>query len=421
MQFVLNPKSVCDYDVAVIGAGTAGVFAAIAAARMGTKTILVEKNSTLGGTMTSAGVNFPGLFYAWGKQIIGGPCWEAIERTVKLGGATLPKFQYKAQEHWHEQILVSKFVYRSVLFQMCQESGVDILTNTMLSHIEEIENGVTLLVTTKEGVCQINTKVVIDATGDANVVSLAGYSTVKSAVQQPATPQNHLSGYVFEEIDLEQLRENYEKADFPLQISENTIINCLKGHKFDIHVPCEDAQTSQGKTKLECDAVNLMTKLYVFCRSIQGLENLTVDYYAEETGVRETVRIVGEKTLTAEEYINGKHFDDSVCYAFYPIDLHIINGIKQKFFEDNIVGEIPYGALIPRGSKRILCAGRCISSDTDANSAVRVQAPCMAMGQAAGCAAAISAKENISVKEVPFSLLCHSLTEVGAIVPKQNV
>ena len=161
-----------------------------------------------------------------------------------------------------------------------------------------------------------------------------------------------------------------------------------------------------------------MLKLYTFCRGIRGLENLTIDYYAEETGVRETVRIVGEKTLTAEDYINGKHFDDSVCYAFYPIDVHVMDGINKKFLEDNVVGEIPYGALIPKCAKRILCAGRCISSDTDANGAVRVQAPCMAMGQAAGCAAAISAKNNISVKNIPFSLLCSNLEEIGAIVPK---
>ena len=76
--------------VAVIGGGTAGVFAAICAARTGAKTVLVEKNSMLGGTLTVAGVNFPGLFYAWQKQIVAGPCWDAILECVKLGGAKLP-------------------------------------------------------------------------------------------------------------------------------------------------------------------------------------------------------------------------------------------------------------------------------------------------------------------------------------------
>jgi len=418
MQFVITPKSVSECDVVVIGGGTAGVFAAISAAKNGVKTILVEKNSTLGGTMTTGGVNFPGLFYAWGKQIIDGPCWDAVKRTVELGGAVMPEFQFKPEKHWHEQILLDKFVYRSVLFQICMENGIEIITNSMVSYVKDDDDGVVLLITSKEGVHQINTKVAIDATGDANVATLAGYSTVKSNPQQPATPQNHISGYVFEDIDLEQLHSEFAKANFPSQITENKIRGCLKHHKFDIHIPCKDAETSQGKTKLEYDSIELVLKLYTFCRGIRGLENLTIDYYAEETGVRETVRIVGEKTLTAEDYINGKHFDDSICYAFYPIDVHVMDGINKKFLEDNVVGEIPYGALIPKCAKRILCAGRCISSDTDANGAVRVQAPCMAMGQVAGCAAAISAKNNISVKNIPFSLLCSNLEEIGAIVPK---
>lgn len=420
MQFVINPKAISESDVVVIGGGTAGVFAAISAAKNGVKTILVEKNSTLGGTVTTGGVNFPGLFFAWGKQIIAGPCWDSVMQTVKLGGAMLPEFQYKPEEHWHEQIRLNMFVFRSVLFKMCLENNVEVLTNSMVSSVKEDADGVALLITAKDGTYQINAKVVIDATGDANVASLAGYSTVKSATQQPATPQNHIIGYDFEEIDFEQLHQNFNKANFPSQITENKIKSCLRNHKFDIHIPCRDAETSEGRTKLEYDAIELVLNLYTFCRGIRGLENLQVDYYAEETGVRETVRIVGETTLTAEDYINGKHFEDSVCYAFYPIDLHIINGIKQKFFEDNKIGEIPYGALIPKGAKRILCAGRCISTDTDANSAVRVQAPCMATGQVAGCAAAISAKNNIVVKEIPFHMLCRSLKEINAIVPKDN-
>jgi hypothetical protein len=303
---------------------------------------------------------------------------------------------------------------------MCLENGVQIITNTMVTYVEDKVDGVVLLVTAKDGVHQINAKVVIDATGDANAVALAGYDTVKSEQQQPATPQNHISGYVFENIDFERLHRAFEKADFPSHITEKNLIHYLERNKFNIHIPCHDAHTSQGRATLESDAISLMMKLYSFCRSIRGLEGLTVDYYAEETGVRETVRIVGEKTITAEEYISGAHFEDSVCYAFYPIDLHVMNGIRQIFFEDGKIGEIPYGALIPKGSKRILCAGRCISSDTDANSAVRVQAPCMATGQAAGCAAAIAAKKNIGIKDVPFFLLCHDLESLGAIVPKNN-
>ena len=100
MHFNCEILKVLSADVVVIGGGTAGVFAAISAARNGNKTILVEKNSMLGGTMTAAGVNYPGLFFAWGKQIIGGPCWESIERTVALGGAVLPSISFHPKHHW---------------------------------------------------------------------------------------------------------------------------------------------------------------------------------------------------------------------------------------------------------------------------------------------------------------------------------
>jgi hypothetical protein len=168
---------------------------------------------------------------------------------------------------------------------------------------------------------------------------------------------------------------------------------------------------------VEQDAYALLLKILRFYRRIPGLENLTVDFVAEETGIRESNRIVGEETVFAEDYITGKAYPDAVCYAFYPIDLHVMDGIRQKFFDENKVGQIPYGALIPKNANHLLVAGRCIASDTDANSAIRVQAPCMATGQAAGCAAAACAKEGLPVKTLPFSLLREKLEAIGAIVP----
>ena len=156
-----------------------------------------------------------------------------------------------------------------------------------------------------------------------------------------------------------------------------------------------------------------------FYKDIKGLENLHVSFVAEETGVRETNRILGESIITAEDYINGKLYSDSVCYAFYPIDLHVMNGIEQEFHKENVVSKIPYTALIPKGSKRLLVAGRCMSSDTMANSGLRVEAPCMATGQAAGCAAAIAAARGINVMDVEYTELCLKLEAIGAIVPKE--
>lgn len=124
--------------------------------------------------------------------------------------------------------------------------------------------------------------------------------------------------------------------------------------------------------------------------------------------------------ITADDYINGVCFDDAVCYAFYPIDLHIPPyNVKQVFFKENVCATVPYRALIPKGSQHLLVAGRIVSSDTDANSALRVQAPCMAEGQAAGCAAAIAAKQNIPVSKVDYEQLVRELKRQGAIVPNR--
>ncbi len=406
------------FDVAVVGGGTAGVFAAIAAARTGAKTVLVEKNSILGGTVTVGGVNFPGLFHAWGEQIVAGPCWEAIERTAALGGANLPVISYHPQHHWDEQVLVSPFVFTSVLFEMCRESGVEVIGNAMLTAVSETAEGVTLAVTCKEGVSLIKAAVAIDATGDANLCQMAGLSVVKSEEQQPATLQNHLVGYTLNEEIREDVVRRFPDADLPACVTAADLVSYLHQRKINLHVPCVDADTSRGKTSLESRTFADMLRVYRFYKGIHGLENMQLALLASETGVRETNRVVGEHIITAEEYINGQNYADAVCYAFYPIDLHVMHGIEQTFHQEGVVSKIPYRALIPQGAAHILCAGRCISSDTYANSAVRVQAVCMATGQAAGCAAAIAAKSRACVAEVPYAALRDALHTIGAIVPK---
>ena len=418
MKISLNISEKKNCDVLVVGGGTAGVFAAIAAARNGAKTLLVEKNSILGGTMTVANVNFPGLFFAWGNQIIAGPCWEAIERTVALGGAVLPKISFRPEKHYHEQIRVNRFVYTAVLFEMCKEVGVEVLTNAMLSAVDETEEKVCAVVTTKTGLKKIEAKIVVDATGDANVVAMAGYPVEKSIVQQPATLQNHLSGYDYQEVSREDVEKALKQAGLPEHITADSLMHDLLRNKFDVHIPCTDADTSEGKTQVEQQAYELLLKLYCLCRNIPKLENLVIDYVAEETGIRESNRIVGEEQILAEDYIVGKMYQDAVCYAFYPIDRHVMNGIEQKFHDEYVVSKVPYGALLPKNTKRTICCGRCISSDTYANSGVRVEAVCMATGQVAGCAAAIAVKTNDVLKNVTIKELCKRLEMIGAVVPK---
>ncbi len=419
MDITLKIKNNLSADVAVVGGGTAGVFAAIAAAKTGADTVLIEKNGVLGGTMTVANICFPGLFFAWGKQIIGGPCWDSILKTVELGGGRLPEISFKPEHHWEEQISLNRFVYTTVLFKMCEEAGVKIICNSMISHAENTDTGIRLIATGKKGLYTIDAKVAIDATGDANLTEIMGYPLQKSETLQPATLNNRIDGYNIDELTIDDIREAYEKADLPSHIVPNALYNHLKNHFINIHTLCDNADDSVSKTRLEMNARYDVLKVVNFYKSIKGLEDLYVSFAPEETGVRETNRILGESVITAEDYINGKTYSDSVCYAFYPIDLHVMDGIEQKFHKENVVSKIPYSALIPKGSKRLLAAGRCMSSDTLANSGLRVEAPCMATGQAVGCAAAISALRNIDVTDVDYQELCNKLEAIGAIVPKE--
>lgn len=419
MQYSCDIKRTVSADVAVIGGGTAGVFAAISAAKTGAKTVLIEKNNILGGTVTVANVNYPGLFFAWGKPIIDGPCMEAVRRTIKAGGAVMPKISRKPEYHWQEQILLNRFIYTAVLFQMCDEAGVTVLCSAMISDVIEKKDGLCLIVTDKSGLLQIKAKKAIDATGDANLCQIAGYAVEKSAEQQPATLQNHISGYDISAIPTEEIRNGFSRACLPDFVTADDLIRYLRIQKIDMHVASVDADTSEGKTALEKRAYYQTLKAYEYLRSMKGLEGLRIDFAAEETGVRETNRIVGEATVTEEDYIGGKFYPDSVCYAFYPIDRHVPDGIVQRFHEEDVTAKIPYRALIPKKSKHILCAGRCISSDIYANSAVRVEAVCMATAQAAGCAAALAAESGAEVKKVPYPSLCRALEAIGAIVPKE--
>jgi hypothetical protein len=150
-------------------------------------------------------------------------------------------------------------------------------------------------------------------------------------------------------------------------------------------------------------------------RAQKGVARLT--HLQPETADRESYRIEGETVITVDDYAAGRLFEDALCHAFYPVDLHTRDGVKPKPLAKGTVPTVPLGALIPRGSRNLLVAGRCVSSDRLANSGLRVQASCMAMGQAAGAAAALAAKTNTTPHDVPLESIRELLRSHGAIVP----
>ncbi len=410
------------FDVLVVGGGVAGCFAAISAARTGAKVLLIEKNGMLGGTTTTGMVNFPGLFHAWGKQIISGPCWESIMRCVERKGAVLPPFPYKSEHHNRQQILVDVFTYTCILDEMCQEAGVSLLFHAMVSEVKEQSDGVRTLLTTKDGYREVISHTLIDATGDADALRLAGCAYEVSETTQPATLIDDLDGYDPSAIDEAAFRSYittcYQKGTLaPEDFQGQDFYRQLVRKRIHMHIPAPGAHTSEGRTDLELRARKTLSRIISCLSAFPGLEGIRVSRFGKECGVRESVRIVGEQTVTAEEYLSGIVRPDSVCHAFYPIDLHRKTDIKQIFLKDGIVPCVPYGCLIPAGRKYLFVAGRALSSDSDANSALRVQATCMATGQVAGVAAAICSGKHCTAPEVPMPLLKEKLHQIGAIVP----
>lgn len=136
-----------------------------------------------------------------------------------------------------------------------------------------------------------------------------------------------------------------------------------------------------------------------------------------EASFRESYRIEGETVITVDDYTSGRVFDDAVCYAFYPVDLHTKTGVRPAPLKRGVVPTIPLSALVPKKSRNIMVAGRCVSSDRLANSGLRVQASCMAMGQVAGVTAALAAVENTTPLQVPLNDIREMLVQHDAIVP----
>lgn len=374
-------------DVVVVGGGTAGTIAALQVARAGAKTALIERGSQLGGTTTVGGVAFPGLFHAWGKQVIAGIGWELVRKTVEMDGGTLPDFTKEARPHWRHHVLINPFLYAALAEEACLLAGVSIHYYEFPLSIENAADGWIVECVGPGTRRRLSCRQLIDCTGGADVVGMLKLPRLREEETQPGSM-------------LFKLGDAFRAGRERLQA---------------VYVHGADSSTSVTRTQATLAGRQAMLKEIRKSPAQKRLVQMQT-----EAAFRESYRILGETVITHEDYVTGRRFKDAVCNAFYPVDLHTRNGVQPKPLANGIVPTVPLRALVPKGSRNILVAGRSVSSDRLANSGLRVQATCMAMGQAAGATAALAAQRKTAPLEVPFDEISRLLCDHGAILPGQG-
>lgn len=436
-------------DVLVVGSGPAGLAAAVAAARSGASVRLVERFGYLGGNLT-AGLVGPCMtsFSLDGQtQLVRGVFDEFIRAMEARGGAVHPS-QTKGGTPYSGFIrfghdAVTPFdpeAAKRVAQEMVLAENIDLLLHTWAVDTV-VENGVLrgVVVANKSGMSYLPAGAVIDATGDGDIAALAGAEFAMGregdGLMQPMTLFFRI-GNVDDEA-VEQYKRDHPEELFPFQsiVEEATrtgrytlprrgvqLFKTLEPGVWRINttrVLGLDGTDAADLTRGEITARRQVDVLMDFFRQeLPGLADCTLIDTAATIGVRESRRVVGEYELTLDDLVTGRHFDDVIAVAGYPVDIHSPSS-DQGPFDDGIPPtaneyEIPYRSLVPAQVDGLLVTGRCISATHEALAAVRVMPPSFAMGEAAGIAAAQAVDAGHPVRAAGVEQLQAELIRRGA-------
>ncbi len=420
------------FNVVVVGGGVAGFTAAVAAARTGANTALIEDGGALGGVLT-AGLNPQiGIFYAYKKQVISGIGWELCKRLEKQGFAKIPNFNEidTSLGGIPSNVKVNPAMAEAEMLAMCKESGVKLFFHTKAVDAVVKEEKVTaLLAADKNGLRLFKASVFIDCTGDGDFAVFCGAEYQKSEVLQPGT-----YGYAFQTENLGTLNEEALRTAFDDARSKGELLHgdfwpeyhapiknfFIEGGDNANHVSF-DGSDADALTNAEIEGRERMARMLKFAKT---QAEISVYPGAAKVSARETRRITCDYEMSVTDFLMGKLYEDSVCYGYYNMDLHS-DKKGQAFDEENqplpprVIPAIPYRSFTVKGFTNLLVAGRCAGLDRRVMGALRVKAPCMAMGEAVGTAAALSLPSG-NVKTVNIQTLKNRLSENGAIVPKEN-
>ncbi len=415
-------------DVLVIGGGTAGHIGAIQAGRAGVRVSVVEAGTMLGGTMTEGGVFMPNHFHSGTRPVVRGIPWELYLESRQIEGI-LPKAAEKRRPvdtpGYYSHINIP--IYASVAEQAALKAGVRLHYGEFVGEIRP--DGNRWEVTSYgRGIRRITSAVeIIDASGDADGARALGLEVEKAPARQPGTLQ-----YRIEDIDMQQVwkgevQKIYEEAaasgrlkpgDWAYFDSYPFLWYLQMGGHNATHIYGCDTSDADGQTNANIRGRERMLRMYRFVREeIPGAERAVLKNMYARALSREGYRVIGEHRITTQEFMEARGYPDQICYAFNYIDLHNEeSGCDEIFHEsENMLPKVPFRSLIPKGSNRFLVAGREIASERKALAGLRAQCTCMAMGQAAGAAAALAVRRGVPSRQIPAEDIVALTVEHGAV------
>lgn len=439
-------------EVLVVGAGPAGLGAAIAAARNGAKTLLVERYGFPGGNLTTSMVNPIFTFHdIHGRKVIKGITDEMVSRMVAVGASV----GHVTDMTFDNASMTPFDPERSkvVLLEMLEESGVDLLFHTLVTDVQVNDGRIeAVVVENKSGRQAICPRYIIDCSGDADVAALAKVPFSKGreedGAMQPSTLYFRIGNVdnaalrQWMKANREVLKDNptdkeieSQKAMAFLGLNEwinqaiadgeldsetapRVLMYELPNNQFSVNttrLQHIDATNAADLSKAEISLRKQVLQVYEFLKKhIGGFAGSYILDTAVQVGTRESRHIKGDYTLTQEDILQGASFEDGISCGTFAIDIHPPHGKKQIFTgSGRAVYEIPYRSLLPVGIDNLLVAGKTISATHTAFGSVRVMATCMAMGEGAGTAAALLVKDDVSTRDLDIVSLRQELLQNG--------
>jgi len=421
------------YDIAIIGGGMAGVMAAVAAARGGLSTIILESQGCLGGTRTAGAVDtLYGFFSTDGKlrRIVGGLAYEVVQRLQSEGYCFERENTYGMGRGYTHDIESLKYI----LDDMSEKAGAETLFYaSMFDVCTETVQGKKVVKSVdaaiKNGVIRVEADLFIDSTGDADLIFNAGGSFVplgEGEHLQSMTTIFFIAGVDMkrmEEVSHPKLVEYMKKAQ-----SEGFQLSRLDGsyHKTPyegilqanmVRVPGADGADAFSLSKAEKKG-RAQARSYVqfLTKYVPGFENAKLLSTAQHIGVRETRQVRGAYVLTESDVVNARKFDDGIVLCAAPVEEHHGGtGTRWAKVGGDGVYQIPYRCLLPDGFKNVAVAGRCLSATHGAQASARNVAQVMAMGHAVGAAAKL-AMDNCDFSLVDINSLQEILLGQGALL-----